>query len=149
MDQTSVAQQLAEAVQRADADALAGLYAEDAVLHHPLSPTPVEGRLAIRESEQALFDAFPEIAVELRTVLTAERSVAAEVVLRATNSGPLDLGGEEPVPATGRRIEIPAVWVLDLGVDGLVVEERDYFDTAAFISQLGLMQQLGVVAAPG
>jgi steroid delta-isomerase-like uncharacterized protein len=138
MVETTVVQQLADAVQRGDAGALAELYAEDAVLHHPLSPTPVEGRQAIQESEQVLFDAFSEIEVELRTVLTADQSAAAEVVLRATNSGPLDLGGEEPVAATGRRIELPAVWVLDLGPDGLIVAERDYFDTAAFISQLGL-----------
>jgi ketosteroid isomerase-like protein len=52
MVETTVVQQLADAVQRGDAGALAELYAEDAVLHHPLSPTPVEGRQAIQESEQ-------------------------------------------------------------------------------------------------
>jgi predicted ester cyclase len=117
---------------------LAELYAEHAVLCHPLSPAALEGRQAIRESEQALFDAFSKIEVNLRTVLTGDQGCVAELVIRATNSGPLDLGGEERVAATGRRIELPSVWVLDIGPDGLIVEERDYFDTAAFMSQLGL-----------
>ena len=138
MVQTSVVHRLADAVQRRDADALAELYAEDAVLYHPLSPAPLEGRRAIRESEQALFDAFSQIEVSLRTVLTGDQSCAAELVIRATNTGPLYLGGEEPLAATGRRIELPSVWVLDLGPDGLIVGERDYFDTATFRSQLGL-----------
>ena len=138
MVQASVVHRLADVLQRRDAGALAELYAEDAVLYHPLSPAPLEGRRAILESEQALFDAFSEIEVNLRTVLMDERRCAAELVIRATNTGPVDLGGEEPVAATGRRIELPSVWVLDLGPDGLIVGERDYLDTATFMSQLGL-----------
>ena len=33
------------------------------------------------------------------------------------------------------------VWSLDLNEDGLVIEERDYFDTAHVIEQLGLDQE--------
>lgn len=108
------------------------------MLYHPLAPAPIEGRQAIRESEQALFDAFSEIEVDLRIVLTGNRSCVAESLIRATHTGPLDLGAEEPLAATGRRIELPSVWVLDHGADGLIVEERDYPDSATLASQLGL-----------
>ncbi len=100
MVQTSIVHRLVNAVQQRDAGALAELYAEDAVLDNPLSPTALEGRRAIMESEQALFAAFSEIDINLRTVLTGDQSYAAELVLGATNTGPLDLGGEEPVAAT-------------------------------------------------
>jgi predicted ester cyclase len=84
------------------------------------------------------FDAFSDIDVSIVRVLAQAEDVALEVVLRATNSGPLDVGGEEPLPPTGRRIELPAVWFLRLDSNGKIVEERDYFDTANFFRQLGL-----------
>ena len=105
---------LVEAITNRDADALARLYAEEATLRHPLFPEPARGRAAIRAAEQELFDAFSDIEVEVRSVLTGESRCAAEVVLRATNTGPIDAGGDEPAAATGKRIEDEAVWVFDL-----------------------------------
>jgi steroid delta-isomerase-like uncharacterized protein len=127
-----------EAIQRRDADAYAQLYAEDAVMHHPLSPLPIEGRAAIRESEQALFDAFSNIEIQLLMLLGSEERAAVEVVIHATNSGPLEVGPGEVLRATHRQIELPAVWLLEFNPEGLIRVERDYFDTAAFTSQLGL-----------
>jgi len=53
-------------------------------------------------------------------------------------SGPIDVGGDARVPATGKRIEDEMVWVFELSPDGLIVEERDYLDTAALMAQLGI-----------
>jgi steroid delta-isomerase-like uncharacterized protein len=124
-----VGREIVEAVVRAleaeDADALVELYADDAVLHHPLSPAPLRGSAAIRASEQELFDAFSDVSVEIARVLAEDNDVAAEVVVRATHR------------ETGRRIEMPSVWVFGLGADGKIVEERDYLDTASFLRQVG------------
>ena len=133
-----VVQKLVDRIERRDAAALTELFAEDAVLHHPLSPDPVRGRAAIRESEQALFDAFSDIEVEVGRVMVEADDVAIEVTMRATNSGPLELAPGESLPPTGRRIELPSVWFLLLGADGRIIEERDYLDTATFLRQLGL-----------
>lgn len=108
------------------------------MLHHPLSPEPIRGSEPIAGSEQALFDAFSEIEVEVVRMLADANDVAVEVVLHATNTGPLDVGADEPLPATGRRIELPSVWLLRLDADGRIAEERDYLDTASFFRQLGL-----------
>lgn len=124
------------AIRRADADAYAELFADEAVLEHPLAPEPLRGRAAIRESERALFDSFSDVEVDLKSVTSDETQVVAEVVLRATNTGPIDLGEAEPLPATGHRIEVAAAWVFEFGPDGLVTAERDYFDTAAMMAQL-------------
>jgi steroid delta-isomerase-like uncharacterized protein len=107
-------------------------------LSHPLSPEPVQGKPAIRAGEQALFDAFSEIDVDVRRVVAEGEDIAIELVLRATNTAPLDVGADESLPATGQRIELPAVWFLRLDGDGRIVEERDYLDTASFFRQLGL-----------
>lgn len=137
-NRAEVVQRVVEAVASRDADAVAALYAEKATMHNPLFPQPARGRAAIRAAEQELFDSFSEIEIELRSVLVGENTCAAEVILRATHTGPVDVGGDQPVAATGRRIEDESVWVFDLGDDGMIVEERDYFDTTALLGQLGL-----------
>lgn len=82
-------------------------------MHHPLFPEPARGRATIRAAEQELFESFSDIEVELRSALAGESTCAAEVLLRATNTGPIDLGGDHPVAATHKRIEAEMVWVFD------------------------------------
>jgi steroid delta-isomerase-like uncharacterized protein len=136
----AVVKKLVDAIELGDAESYVQLFAEDAIQRHPLAEQPLHGREAIRQGEQALFDAFSDVGVEVRSVVGNGLRVLVEVVLRGTNTGPLDLGGAEPMPATGRRIELPAVWAFDFSSDGLVTEERDYFDTALIMSQLGVGQ---------
>ena len=133
-----VALKLVQAIESADPTGLAGLFSNDAVMRHPLSPEPIEGRAAIAASEQVLFDAFSDIDVDVLRVVSLGEDVVLEVVLRATNTGPIDLGNDQSVPPTGRRIEIPAAWFLSIDPQGQIKEERDYLDTASFFRQLGL-----------
>jgi steroid delta-isomerase-like uncharacterized protein len=137
-----VVEKLVGAIERRDADALSELFAPDAVLHHPLSPKPIEGKAAIAESEQALFDGFSDIVVEVLGVVAAADDVAVELVIRATNTGALDIGADEKLPPTGRRVELPSVWFLKLGADGRISEERDYLDTMSFFRQLGVVSEI-------
>lgn len=134
---TDVVKRFTNAIEARDAEAFAALFAEDAVGHHPLYDEPVRGREAIREGERALFEAFSDVAVDVRSLLSEGNRCAVEVVLSAVNTGPLDIGAGSPLPATGRTIELPATWWLDLDEDGLIVETRDYLDTATFMRQLG------------
>jgi steroid delta-isomerase-like uncharacterized protein len=140
MSQRAVIDRIVDTIQRAAAEEYAQLFAKDAVLEHPLTPEPLRGRAIIQEGEQALFDAFSDIDIEVRSTTSEERRIVAEVVLRATNTGSLDLGDGEPIPATGRRIEVPAIWIFEFDPAGLVEAERDYFDTNAMLVQLGLNQ---------
>jgi steroid delta-isomerase-like uncharacterized protein len=140
MSQQTTVDRIVDTIQRAAAEEYAQLFAEEAVLEHPLAPEPLRGRAVIREGEQALFDAFSDIDIEVRSTTSEHERIAVEVVLRATNSGSLDLGGGEPIPATGRRIEVPAVWVFEFDAAGLIRAERDYFDTSTMLAQLGLDQ---------
>lgn len=133
----SMAHRLVAAVEKGDVDVFVALFADDALGHHPLSPDPLRGRAELRAAEDALFTAFSDVKVDVRSVLADERTCALEVVLRAVNTGPLDVGGDTPLPPTGRAVEVPATWWYRLGDDGLIVEAHDYFDTSAFLSQLG------------
>jgi steroid delta-isomerase-like uncharacterized protein len=137
-----VADKLVDAIKSRDAGALAVLFADDAVLRHPLNPLPMQGKAAIEASERALFDAFSDIDVEVLRVVAEGDDVVMEIVIRATNTGALDVGANDMLPPTNQRIELPSVWLLSLGTDGRIVEERDYFDTATFVRQLGLASDM-------
>lgn len=128
---------LISAIESEDVDAFGACYAESATLHEPMLPEAAVSRAQIMEGEQALFDAFGDIHVELVSVVESPRGLIVEVVLSATNDGPLAIGPES-LPPTGRSIRIPQVWSFDLDENGLIRSERDYFDTAAVKSQLGL-----------
>jgi len=133
-----IADKLVRAIESRDVDALGEVFADDAVLHHPLSPEPLHGQAAIVASEQALFDAFSDVSVDVLRVVTEGEDIAIELVIQATNTGPLDVGADAKLPATGRRVELPSVWFLRLGADNRIVEERDYLDTLSLFRQLGL-----------
>jgi steroid delta-isomerase-like uncharacterized protein len=132
----SVVESLIAALEARDGQAFAALYADDAKLTHPLAPEPLRGRNAIRASEEALFAAFSDIGVEVKSVVASGRDVAVELVLTATNTGPLDVRAGEPLAATNRRIEVPSAWFFTLDDDGRIASERDYLDAAGFMRQL-------------
>jgi steroid delta-isomerase-like uncharacterized protein len=128
---------LIDAIRARDAAEFGACYADNAVLIEPLFDRPHVGREEIVAGEQALFDAFTEIEVQLGVVLADGHRRAVELVMRATNTGSIDLPDGMSLPATGRRIELPMAWLLDLNDDGLITSERDYFDTATLMQQLG------------
>lgn len=139
-DAESFVAEFVAAIRAEDADRYASLYAEDAELVEPLLAEPLRGRDAIRAGEAELFAAFGDVDAEVISVVVKGRRVAVEVVLRALNDGPLDLGDGEPLPPTRRRIEVPMAWFFELDDAGRIARERDYFDTAAILRQLGVDQ---------
>lgn len=140
MSSSDVIDRMLEAITERDAKAYGALYDEDAVLVEPLFPEPVRGRGAIADGEAALFAAFSEIEIrEVSRFVEVDR-VVVELVLAATNTGAIDLGAGEAVPATDRRIEVPMAIFLETSSSGLIMNERDYFDTALMMRQLGLVE---------
>jgi len=135
MEDTNIVRRMADLVERRDAEGMAALYTLDATVHHPLYPDPARGQDAIRTSQRELFNTITDVEVEIRSILTADTTCAAEVTIRATHIGELDVGGRA-FPATGRRIEVDEVWAFDLDSEGRIVEERDYLDTARLLAQL-------------
>jgi steroid delta-isomerase-like uncharacterized protein len=112
------------------------LFATDAVLTDPTGR--YEGREAILAYLQAGDTAFSETRNETSRLIEEGDTVVAECTWRATHSGPLPMPDGREIPATGRMVEFPVVSVLTVR-DGKIVSERDYFDMAAVMSQLGLM----------
>ena len=134
----SIVEDLISAAQRGDLDGLASLYAPNAIQHHPLANGPLTGRQAIRAAKAPLVEAFPDATFTTRTLLANQSTAVVEGVLSATNTGVLELEPGQQLPPTRRPIELPYVWVIELDADGLIAQERDYFDTAVLLRQLNL-----------
>lgn len=141
-DATTLAQRFADrmvaALEAHDIDAIVALYAENGTQIHPFADGIVVGLEAIREGDGALVRAFPDVEVDVRSTAAVGQTVIIEATLRMTHAGPLDLEDGTSVPPSGRRVELPLVWVCDIDADEQIVQERSYLDSAAFFRQLGL-----------
>ena len=82
-------------------------------------------------------EAFPDGEVKVVNVIVQGDWAVVEFVNRGTHTGPLhsSLGIFAP---TGRRMEARYCSVMRVA-DGMVVEGRDYYDSASIAKQLGLV----------
>ena len=62
--------------------------------------------------------------------------VATELVGAGTSTGPTELPGRDPIPPTGRRVEFGLAGFFRVNSDGLIAEERYYYDRMARLQQV-------------
>jgi steroid delta-isomerase-like uncharacterized protein len=122
-----------------DLDGCLELYAEDAV---QLMPDGVfEGRAAIRERLTRELAAFPDIEWGLLSYVEQGDAFADEWTFAGTHSGPLLLPDGSELPATGKRVEVRGMELVEMR-DGKIVIDNLYYDNLAVATQLGLIPQL-------
>lgn len=131
-DPASIARDFLESFNRRDFDHMRSLFhdgysytAGDGVRH--------DGTEAGMVSPQTYAAAFPDVKLEIKSIHVAGSTAAVEFVARGTHQG--DLMGIAP---TGRKIEMPVCTVLDIR-DGKIGAEREYYDVAHMMQQLGVM----------
>lgn len=125
-----------QAVSTGDMSAFCVLYAEDAVLFAPMSPDPVRGRDAIWQYESAMHAAFPEAALITRKPVIDQETVAVEWEYSGKNTGPITTP-MRIIPPTGQWMKIFGCSFLHFR-DGLIAQERRYYDARTLYQQLGL-----------
>lgn len=120
-----------EAFNDHDPDRLMGEMAEGSTFTDPLK----EGLTGadIHEYIVEIFEAFPDIRLEVNRAITSNEGVTAiECEYVGTHQGPL-----EDIPPTGNSVVVPSMTVLDVSDDG-ITSWRDYWDQQTFAEQLGL-----------
>jgi len=134
---TSVVLAFVECGNRGDLEGAAALHGDDLVFHMP--GMPAMNKPAWEQFNRQWFGAFPDlhIAVDPSTMTVEEDRATGYYTLTATHTG--DFMG---IPATGRRISVTGVNLFRVR-GGKIVEEWVSNDS------LGMMQQLGLVPAPG
>jgi steroid delta-isomerase-like uncharacterized protein len=113
----------------------AELMLPNVVMHHPSSPTPIQGRDAVVGLLTAFRAGFPDLKMRADDAFGAND----RVVVRWTMSGKHDanLFG---IPPTGKAVQVAGISILRFQ-DGKVAEDWVAEDT------FGLMKQLGVIPA--
>ncbi len=113
-----------------DTKKLASAYAADGVLKIPGMPD-VKGRESIGTEAQQNFNAWPDFKVGFSRVWQKGNVQVIEWVVTGTNTG--EFMGKK---ATGRPTGVAGVSVVTLNEDGLIKEDRRYFDMMTTNSQL-------------
>src|SRR5215468_10671059 len=114
-----------------DPDAVAAVFAADAVVREIGGAGESRGRDAVRARAAALMTAFPDLRLErLALVIDGDRH-ADRWVLTGTHRG--ELFGIAP---TGRKVRVEGATFTRLGPDGLVVEDTHFSDVAGLMAQL-------------
>ena len=111
------------------------LYAPNALLHG-YTPTPLSGE-GIRGFYAAFWAAFPDARLSLDDLIAEGDKVVARFTVRATHKGAF-----QGIPPTSKEVTLTGITILSFA-GGKCVERWSQADF------LGLMQQMGVVPAPG
>ncbi len=121
-----------------DLDACMELYAEDAVqrMHDGI----FEGKDAIRERLARDLDAFADANYVVESFVGEGDKFADEWTFTGTNTGPFRLPDGSEVPATGKRVEIKGMELVEVH-DGKIVVDNLYYDFMAAVVQLGLVPE--------
>ncbi len=126
-----------ELINRQNVAAADQFVAPDYVGHFSGAPEPVRGVEAFKQFIAMYSTAFPDSQVSFESVIAEGDRVVARLTYRGTHKGPL-----MNIPPTGKPIEVMATNIFRI-VNGKAVEQW------AITDDLGLMQQLGVIPAPG
>ena len=112
-------------------------WADDAELVTPMAP-PLKGRQAIAQYWKQMKESFPDAKVTVHRMIAEGDTTVTEYTFTGTNTGPLFMPSGEKLPATGKRVDGPAI---DIGIteNGKVKSLHQYFDTVPGLVQLGLM----------
>ncbi len=130
-DSKSIMQQYVDAVSGHNIDRVRQL------LHPKYSYTSSDGRK--QEGIQAginiatmYMNAFPDLRLEIKNIYTSGDVVVAEFVCRGTHQGKL-----MDIKPTGRKIVLPICDIVEVR-EGKIFAEREYFDAASMLQQLGV-----------
>jgi steroid delta-isomerase-like uncharacterized protein len=135
-DNKAVVRRFRDALNAGDIEGAGAVLAPDLVVHMQSAPEPLT-REAFKQMGQVMLGAFSGGGATVEDMLADGDMVVSRLTFRGTHTG--DLMG---IPATGRSVAI-AETIIDRVADGKIVESWRLFD------QMSMMQQLGMVPAPG
>lgn len=121
------------ALNAGDIEAYLDLYHEDADGLYFVGPNLPHTKQGARIFYGAFFAAFPDLHVDLTSIVENEDKVAAVYRITGTQNGEF-MGA----PASGRKIDIEGLTLLHMR-DGRCVERWARIDDIALMQQLGLM----------
>jgi steroid delta-isomerase-like uncharacterized protein len=124
----------ADAWRRLDAVTLVADYADDAVIESPMAGGTTHGAEQAKQVFQTYFNAFPDLDMQGGEVLVDGQRAAVMATFTGT-----DRGGFMGMPASGRRVTIPVVFLYEFR-DGKIVRDRRVYDFTGLLIQVGTLK---------
>jgi steroid delta-isomerase-like uncharacterized protein len=125
-----------EELNTGNTDTAVELLTATAVIHQSGTPGPLD-RDTFKQLGGLFFAAFPDARHEIEDMIAEADQVVTRFTFRGTHRGNL-----MDIPPTGKQVTVSGI-ALDRIAGGNIVERRIESD------QLGLLQQLGAIPAPG
>lgn len=126
---------LYEAFNRRDYEAAVSVIGENAVLTDHGRDQTFKGPEQAKASLQEWAKAFSDGKVTVERAYDAGDTVIVEFRGTGTNDGPMG-----PMPATGKRVDVPFCDVWQFGPDGKVIRNDTYFNLYSMMVQMGLAE---------
>ncbi len=139
LDLKKVADKIIKTMKSSDPVAVTNLYAPDAVMIQADLSSPMHGREALLEYYKGMYKAVPDFKVDFSVVAFSSDTIVFEGVGSGTFTGPLATPEGEVAP-TGNKVSFKVAFIAKISPDGLIAEDRSYFDNLAFMKQLGLLK---------
>ena len=114
-------------------DDLGSLFTDDVVGWSPYAT--VSGLTALEELAALRELAFSNVVIMFRGLDEVGNKAFAEWIVEADHTGPLVLGDDAALEATGQHVQLAGVTVADFR-DGKIRSYRTYFDDLSLIEQL-------------
>jgi predicted ester cyclase len=138
LDLKKIADKIVKTIRSGDPVAITNLYAQDAVMIQSGEPAPVRGHAALLTYYQGNLRAFPDAKGEFSSIFFSGDTIIFEGVGHCTFTGPMGTP-EGDVAPTGKRANFRFVFLAKISPDGLIAEDRTYFDNLDLMKQLGLI----------
>jgi len=126
-----------DAFNKKQLDKLMALYAKNCKNAQPHLPAPLKGVAATEKDLGGFLRAFPNGKMKATVVIVKGDTVAMEWTFTGTHTGPLE-GPNGTLPPTGKKVTVKGAEFTRHDANGLIVDERGYFDLANFMAQLGI-----------
>lgn len=139
LDLKKVADKIIKTMNSSDPVAIANLYAPDAVIIQADLSSPMHGREALLEYNKAMYKAIPDFKANLTVVAYSTDTIVFEIDAVGTFTAPLATPDGE-IPPTGNKVILKGAFIAKISPEGLVAEDRSYFDNLAFMKQLGVIK---------
>jgi ketosteroid isomerase-like protein len=109
------------------------LFTDDVVGWSPYAT--VSGLAALAALSALREEAFSNVVITFRGLDEVGNKAFAEWLVEADHTGPLMLGEDSVLEATGRHVQLPGVTVADFR-EGKIRSYRTYFDDISLIEQI-------------
>ena len=118
-------------------EAILSLLAPEYVLRSPLSHGQPASKDMIAGGLKLFEISFPDLKEEVMNIAAEDDRVICEVVETATFTGPLQWPTGVIAP-TNKSYTLPFAAFFRVSAQGLIVEQRNYWDTANWMQQVGI-----------